>query len=212
MRYVVGCVVGLSLLCASTAAAQSLDPQIRTLSNRADLISGGDALAELVLPAGVDPAQVHVDVDGRDVTPAFAVRPDGRDLGLLTGLRNGQNVVTARGPGGTGSSLAVVNHPIGGPGIAGPQIQPWTCFDGALDKQCNRAPSYDYFYKSTSGGDLKAYDPANPPSDVATTTTDQGKTVPFIVRQETGEIDRDEYHIAVLFDPSKPWVAVAPQD
>ena len=47
---------------------------------------------------------------------------------------------------------------------------------------------------------------------MATTTTDQGKTVPFIVRQETGTIDRDEYRIAVLFDPSKPWAPTAPQD
>ena len=34
---------------------------------------------------------------------------------------------------------------------------------------------------------LQPYDPANPPSDVANTTTDQGKTVPFIVRQERGD-------------------------
>ena len=43
-------------------------------------------------------------------------------------------------------------------------------------------------------------------------STDQGKAVPFIVRQETGTIDRDEYRIAVLFDPAKPFSAVAPQD
>jgi Tannase-like family of unknown function (DUF6351) len=36
--------------------------------------------------------------------------------------------------------------------------------------------------------------------------------VPFIVRQETGTIDRDQYRIAVLFDPSKPWAPTDPQD
>ena len=36
-------------------------------------------------------------------------------------------------------------------------------------------------------------------------------TVPFIVRLETGYIDRDQYAIATLFDPSKPWKATAPQ-
>ena len=31
--------------------------------------------------------------------------------------------------------------------------------------------------------------------DVASTTTDQGVTLPFIVRVETGYIDRDKYQI-----------------
>ncbi len=72
--------------------------------------------------------------------------------------------------------------------------------------------SYAFSYKSTSGGPLRSYDPRNPPSDVATATTDQGKRVPFIVRQETGTIDRDQYRIAVLYDPKKPWSPVTPQD
>lgn len=66
-------------------------------------------------------------------------------------------------------------------------------------------------YKSTAGGSLRSYDPKNPPSDVATTTTDQGRTVPFIVRQETGVSVRDEYRIAVLYDPAKPWDPTAAQ-
>ena len=61
------------------------------------------------------------------------------------------------------------------------------------------------------GSALQPYDPANPPSDVANTTTDQGKTVPFIVRQERGALDRDEFRIAVLFQPGKPWQPWAPQ-
>ncbi len=36
-------------------------------------------------------------------------------------------------------------------------------------------------------------------------------TVPFIVRLETGYIDRDQYAIATLFDPGKPWTPTAPQ-
>ncbi len=35
--------------------------------------------------------------------------------------------------------------------------------------------------------------------------------MPFIVRVETGYLDRDQYQIAVLFQPGKPWAAVAPQ-
>ena len=49
-----------------------------------------------------------------------------------------------------------------------------------------------------TGGAFAPYDPANPPSDVAMTTTDQGRTVPYIFRQETGTQNRGIYRIAVL--------------
>ncbi|HEX8067252.1 MAG TPA: DUF6351 family protein [Thermoleophilaceae bacterium] len=205
----------LVLACAAlagTAAAAPGDPQLRVLSNRADLISGGDALVQLVPPAGIPAASMRVYVDGRDATGSFALRPDGRWLALLQGLRDGPNVVTAKAPGGAAARITIVNHPVGGPVTAGPQIQPWRCFAAVADSQCNRDPQYQFLYKSTAGGALRAYDPDHPPSDVATTTTDQGRTVPYVVRQETGSIDRDEYRIAVLYDPTKPWAPWAPQD
>jgi len=190
---------------------------ITVLSNRADLISGGDALIEIVLPAGVDPARVRVDVDGRDVTAAFGVRPNRRYIGLVTGLAERANVLTARAPDGSGASITITNHPIGGPVFAGFQVQPWICntvangFGPPLDAQCNVPTKYEFFYRATSGSSLQGYDPNHPASDVSMTTTDQGRTVPFIVRRETGVIDRGWYSIAVLFDPTQPWVAWAPQ-
>jgi hypothetical protein len=194
------------VLCVADVSSAAIAPQIRALSNRADLVSGGDALVQVV------PAATKVSVDGHDVTSAFGVRSDGRYLGLLTGLSNGDHTVTALAAGGHGARLKLTMHPIGGPVMAGPQIKPWSCFSGATDDQCNRPVEYSWYYKSTGGGSLQSYDPQNPPSDVANTTTDQGKTVPFIVRQETGTIDRDQYRIAVLFDPKKPWAPTAPQD
>ncbi|MDX6665313.1 MAG: hypothetical protein QOG68_1519, partial [Solirubrobacteraceae bacterium] len=154
------------------------------------------------------PAGAKVFVGKRNVTKLFAVRPNGKYQALLTGLANGNNMVTAR-KGKAGAKLTILNHAIGGPVTAGPQIEPWTCFDGSLDKQCNRPVAYTYEYKSTAGGPLQTYDPASPPSDVATTKTDSGETVPFIVREETGTLDRDEYRIAALYDPktpSAPWL------
>src|SRR5258708_31918774 len=64
---------------------------------------------------------------------------------------------------------------------------------------------------STTKSGFQPSDPANPPTDVATTTTDQGVKVPFIVRVETGYQDRDQYAIAALFQPGKPWTALRPQ-
>jgi hypothetical protein len=212
VRAVLAAVAAALLLSAVPASAAVGVPQIRVLSNRADLVSAGDALVQVVPPAGADASTLKVGVDGRDVTPAFAVRSDGRFFGLLKGLRNGANVVSAQIPGGRAARLTILNHPIGGPVLAGPQVKPWSCFAGSLDDQCNRPVSYAYYYEPTGGGSLVSYDPTNPPPDVANTTTDQGKTVPFIVRQETGTIDRDEYRIAVLFDPAKPWDPTQPQD
>ncbi len=184
------------------------EAQIRVLSNRADLISGGNALLEVVLPAGVDPAAVSVSVNGLDATHRFALRDNGRYMGLLTDLPLGPSEITALLPGAASQRLSITNHPLGGPVFSGPQIQPWTCIGEARDPQCNREATVEFQYVSTAGGGFSAYDPANPPSDVATTTTDEGRTVPFIVRVETGNLNRDQYRFAVLWDPSEevaPW-------
>ena len=184
--------------------------RIEVLSGRGDLVTGGDAYLRVVLPEDASAEGLRVDDDGRDVTGAFAAREGGVD-GVVTGLAEGDNVISAVLPDGRGASITLTSHPIGGPVFSGPQIEPWTCTGAAEDAQCNREPTYAYYYKSTTGGPLKPYDEQNPPSDVATTTTDQGNTVPFIVREETGVSVRDEYKIAVLYDPAQPWDPTAPQ-
>jgi hypothetical protein len=190
--------------------------QINVLSNRADLISGGDALVEVVLSSGGFSSIASVDVDGRDVTPAFAVRTDGRYRGLVTGLANGVNVLRARLTDGSGARINITNHPSSGPVFSGPQVQPWSCNAGASDTSCSRDPqTVPGTINGPAGPDsyFQTYDPANPPAPVlvAQTTTDQGKTVPMVVRVETGSIGRAQYQIAVLFDPAKPWTLAQPQ-
>ena len=194
----------------SIAAPAAAAPSISVLSNRADLISAGDALVRVNLPKRVKPAQVRVTVGRRDVTSAFAVRPNGQFEGLITGLADGPNVIRASMP-GPDTRITITNHPNGGPVFSGPQVQPWVCQDGAQDAQCNQPPRYEFQYMSSAERRLKPYDPADPPSDVATTTTDQGHRVPFVIRIETGYQDRDQYKIAVLYDPKQPWEPWAPQ-
>ena len=185
--------------------------EIRVLSTRADLVSGGNALVEIVMPSGTKVAELTVEVGGRDVSAAFARRVSGRVVGLVTGLGEGPNELVARFGNGTGHRLTLTNHPLGGPVFSGPQIQPWTCDEGANDLKCNREPDYSYQYMSTSGS-FADYDPDNPPDDVAMTTTDEGHTVPYIVRVERGVIDRDNYAIAVLYDPQSDWTPWQPQE
>jgi hypothetical protein len=206
VRRVAGTLIGAATMLALAVPLANAATSIEVLSNRADLISGGDALVAVDLPAGTDPSTITVTQNGKDVTSDFAQRPNGRFEGLLTGLVNGANTIAAGG-----AKITITNHPNGGPVLDGPQIQPWVCQSTAQDKQCNQPATYAYQYKSSVTGQFQSYDPKNPPPDVATTTTNEGKTVPYIVRVETGYQDRDQYQIAVLFDPSQPWAPWAPQ-
>jgi Tannase-like family of unknown function (DUF6351) len=207
-RLIVGFIAALALTAPAAQAAEA--PKIQVLSNRADLISAGDALVAIDL-GGADPTDAHVTIGGRDVTDAFALRNNGRYEGLVEDLAVGKNVLTAEVPGAPAAHLEIDNHPNGGPVFSGPQVKPWVCQASAVDSQCNQPASYEYEYRSSVTGQFESYDPDNPPADVAQTTTDQGVTVPFVIRIETGYQDRDQYQIAVLFDPSKPWTAWAPQ-
>jgi len=145
-------------------------PQIKTLSNRADLISGGDALVEIVLPDGATPEQLHVALGTKDVTTQFAARANGRIIGLVGGMAEGPNILSADLGSGHGSFLTITNHKIGGPVISGPQVKPFACATptattatsdkpatnasglstNAIDEQCNIATEARLFYRTTS--------------------------------------------------------------
>lgn len=186
--------------------------RIQVLSNRADLVSAGDALVAIQLPKGVRPADLTVRVGTRTVTSAFKRRPDGRYAGLVTGLRVGDNVLRATAPGYAGR-ITIRNHPNGGPVFSGPHLRHYVCQPTARDAQCNQPATYRFLYRSTNPlkPGLQPYDRSNPPSDVATTTTDRGVTVPFIVRQETGYQARDQYTILALYRPNQVWKPWNPQ-
>src|SRR5436190_3290605 len=196
---VAGLVVLVALAFSAPALAASGDLRIEVLSNRADVISGGDALVQIVRPADASGVPFRVKVGDRDETDAF----DSDGVGLIAGLDNGPNVVTATLDDGRGAQITITNHPIGGPVFAGPQVQPWICQAGTKGPQCDKPAVVSYQYKDASSGSFSAYDPKNPPaaSSIATTKTDQGKTVPYIVRVENGVEDRGFYSIAVLNAP-----------
>ena len=102
---------------------------IRTLGNRADLISNGDALVEVQVPAKVPLNKVKVTLNGKDVSAVFAVADATKRTlrGVVTGLRIGHNLLrvdaTTRGSDLWGflhgfdddASLIITNHPRGGP-------------------------------------------------------------------------------------------------
>lgn len=130
-------VAALALAVPAPAAARSGYPRIEVLSSRADLVAGGEAVVAVDLPRGVKPSRVRVKLGRRSITRMFAIRPNRRYEGLVTGLRLGRNVLTAVLPNGRGARIVITNHANGGPVFSGPQIKPWTCQPGARDRKCD---------------------------------------------------------------------------
>ena len=238
---------------------------VTTLSGRADMVSGGSTLVEVKLPAGASATTLKVSLGSTDVTSAFTTRADGRTVGLVTGLANGANTLTATASDKSfsGASLTITNHPIGGPVLLSSQVTPWICATpvptaatattaatnasglstNATDAQCDIAAESKLFYRTLTPVSVAANDggctfvlpdpsptttvPAPTPANsclqpyvagttaaaAIATTTPLGATapVPYIVRVERGTVNRGIYDIAVLFDPTKPWTANAPQ-
>src|SRR5688500_17198552 len=89
-------------------------PEILVLSNRADLVSGADALVEIKWDAVADSRVARIELNGVDIKSTFATRPNGRFMGLVTGLKPGENSLAVR-VGGAGREITLTNHPVGGP-------------------------------------------------------------------------------------------------
>lgn len=184
--------------------------EIKVLSGRYDFVTGGDALVEIKASEGARASDLRLSLDGRELAqPLKLDQPSNTLRGLVTGLHDGPNFLQVTGPTGAATSQSLVNYPITGGVLAGPLMTPYECrtkesgLGDPKDANCSAPTRYDWFYKPSGGGAYKAYDPKAPkPADVASTTTIDGKTVPFIVRVESGVIDRSIYRMAVLDDPA----------
>ncbi|WP_083502050.1 DUF6351 family protein [Sphaerimonospora mesophila] len=193
---------------------------ISTISGRADMVTGDDSLLRIELPRAVPRESLRVTLNDRtDITSAFTAGPGADELiGLVTGLRMGENTVevSAPVPGRPRASITLVNHPAQGPVFSGPHQQPFACETAAfripviggtlgepLDANCTIEPRVDYFYQSSTGNAYKRW-PAGAtayPADLARTTNSLGVTVPFIVRMETTTANRAVVQMSMLHDP-----------
>jgi len=208
-------VVGLAALSIyGSARADTPTATITILSSRPEVVSGGDTLVGVTLPAGVSPKALAITLNGTDVTALFRIDASDHLIGLVSGLKPGDNSITLKGLYLRAKALVIRNHPITGPVFSGPQEQPFSCMTiefplpasaqtlGApIDSNCSVATRVDYVYR-TQNGEFRPLPPGESrPADLAQTTTSEGKTVPYIVRVETGTIDRAIYQTAVLSSP-----------
>jgi hypothetical protein len=191
------------------------DLELNALSARPDMVSGGDVLVRISLPRNLRANEVTVTLNGADVTSVFKSESDGRTLvGLVEGLKPGRNSLRAKG-GGHSEILKLTNYPITGPIFSGPHEKPYVCetvqanLGPALDENCSVTTRFDYFYraKNATTGALSFKplpDKTQYPADLVQTTVYGGASVPYIVRVESGTINRAVYRIALLDDPVKP--------
>ncbi|WP_323752711.1 DUF6351 family protein [Marinobacter sp.] len=205
----------------------SANGSIEVLSNRKDLISGGNALVRITTAEGL-PGRIRINGEITQSIPFSTSLTEWN--GIIDGLKVGENKVEVVFADQSVLDTTITNHPLGGPIFSGPQVSPWSCNNpNAVDSQCNQAPTYSFKYvpkseltKWSEGFDPEnpglpstylAYDPENPPAPdkIATTTTETGEVVPFIVRVEQGVINRDRYQVMSLFQPEMEWNALEPQ-
>lgn len=191
--------------------------QIVAISNRPERISGGDVLVRITAPEEIG----RLTLNGKEITSVLQRNGTPHSfLGLVTGLDAGQNslAVFRKDDETAAAQLTVVNHPLSGPVFSGPHEQPFICQtadfklpDGQLlgeplDAACSARTVVTYLYRAAESEPGEALKPltnrASLPSDVAMTTTTTGDTVPYVVRIETGTINRAIYQIAVLHDPT----------
>ncbi|WP_298232866.1 DUF6351 family protein [uncultured Azohydromonas sp.] len=184
-------------------------------------VSGGDALVKVTgdVPAG---ASVRLSVNGTPANATFAADPvDGKPVALVTGLADGGNELVAElveagatSPSGR-ATLQLTNSPRNGPLFSGPYETPFVCqtdtfrifADGPflgvpLDANCSVTTRVDYVYRNNAGSFMALPSTSAVPADAASTTTSDGRTVPYIVRLETGTVNRAIYQTAVLHNPA----------
>ena len=191
---------------------QSQGLTLSVQSSDATRVTGGDMRVRLHADEALKPA-VRVRVDGAELpdSPDMEVR-DGDLSGVISGLPLGPSRVEVEATTMKGdtlsASLQVVNHPAAGPVFSGPHLTPFECrtvdsdLGAPLDADCSVERRLDYFYFNQAGERQVLADPYGPrPSDLATTTTLSGDIVPYIVRVESGTVNRSIYRIAVLEDP-----------
>jgi hypothetical protein len=192
------------------------------------MVSGGEALIQITGQGGsLPPGDLRITVNGREVAGEFRQDRSGQSLvGRVMGLRIGSNTIDVSVD-GKSQRLHLINYPITGPIFSGPHQLPFVCkteiagLGPPLDGDCSAKTVVTYLYKSTNSpgspastgipqtraipAGFKAYDlSSSRPDDLAQTTTNEGKVVDYIVRRESGTINRAIYQIAFLHQPGTP--------
>lgn len=175
--------------------------RIEVLSSQPDRVSGDDARIRVTPPPGTPAAEVRVRVNDAEATRSLAT-VDGRLEGVIGGLIEGNNTVTATA-GGDEVLQRIRAWPLPGPVISGPHLPLLACsteehgLGAPVDDDCSAAPAVTWRYVTTKGALADLPNLEAPPADLATASID-GADVPLYVRQERGVINRSIYEVSSI--------------
>lgn len=213
--------VSTSGMVASDSAESEIS--IATLSTKSWLVTGGDVLVEISTDEGLNPEPYSVKLSGIDVTAQFVSVSSRKRQALLKNLPEGESQLLVEMLSGPGKqTLTLTNYPSSGPIISGPHESPFICQSAdftlvtgeplglAKDLNCSVETRIDYVYWSDQDSQFKPYllsEMSERPADM--TYMGEGEETPFIVRVETGSVNRAIYEISMLHDPADgqldPW-------
>ena len=194
------------------------DLHLRAVSSKPWLVTGGDVLVELELAEPMAGSTITLEINGVDVSEKLVSISSQVSQALLTGLPEGDSLLLATA-GQQQRQLRLTNYPLSGPIISGPHEAPFYCqtsefkkvngemFGTGPESGCEGPVQTDYVYYST---EQQAFLPYTltfgvlPPVDMAELVSEDGESRPFIVRVETGVVNRAIYEIAMLHDPVDP--------
>src|SRR5262245_4140987 len=194
--------------------------KIVVLSERPDTVAGNDTLMRISIKKNhVHASSMRVKLNGTNITRTFVADNGANTLtGLVTGMRLGHNHLEVdakrKGHGGAKADIVLTNYPIEGPVFSGPHEKPFFCqthqfnlpaglgtlTTTEITDPCHVPTRVDYIYRTNATPSALAQWPAGAtayPPNMAMTAT--GK--PYIVRIETGTVNRAIYQIAMLHDP-----------
>ncbi len=188
--------------------------RVSTLSTQPDKVAGTDALLEVEVLASAPDATVTVSSNGVDVTSAFAPDASGKLVGRITNVAPGANQVKVAYNGYT-ATLAITGYAVTGPVMSGPHEDPFICSYGSFglqagtpalvptgDDKCSIVTQVDYYYQATGSTGFTYLSPSavTYPVNMKRITVDGVADVPYIIRVETGTINRAIYQTALLHD------------
>jgi len=191
--------------------------QLRAVSTQPWLVTGGDVLVEVAFTASLNRTQLSISLNGSDISDRFTETAATTLQALLTDMPQGDStLLVEHSPQQLSESLKLTNYPSAGPIISGPHEQPYVCqteqfvtvagdtLGSALDANCTIPTRVDYVYWSTVDEVFKplllAAETALP-QDMGLITVINQIDQPYIVRVETGTVNRAVYEIAMLHNP-----------
>ena len=177
---------------------------ITALSTRADTVTDHDVLIGISGMSGTAETPT-VTVGGAEVD-ATPTKVGDEWRVLVNGLAAGENTIRAA-DGDREAQLTVIDHPKSGPVFSGPQLDMPLCtttnfgLTDATPPLCDAPSKVTFRYIDTAGAYHVLADPTALPADIGTATMPAGTKVPFVLRTETGVINRGIYELTAL-DPA----------